>query len=332
MKTHVGSRLVHSPEELRRFIADDLRQPTLAAEVQVAAARIAERCHGARGRLADSPSADQWSYALAGEVAIFGILMAAVRSASAAGATKPLRRAEEWARMQFDRRLADALEPTPAEAVLLDTADAEAYVADYAAAIGDVEQTMAGEQHRRDPLLDRNPASASTAAEPLAPAAAPDEAHGPLSPAASNGSDEGDAGATGEIAAWLTEWIAEAMQRDRAEIRMSDRFSEFGMDSVKAVMLINSFEELWGVALPRTAVWDYPTIGELTRYLATLVAAPAAAPAAAAKPNGAPIGPDGSRGAAKAEPLPDDIAVLAQIDRLSPEEIKSLLSQFPHAE
>lgn len=319
MNMHIGSRLVHTAEELRHVLADELGEATLAAEMEVAAARIFERCTGAGRRLSDPMAAKQWAYAQAGEVATYGLLLAAIKYRIRLAPSAALRRAEEWARLRFDRRLAKALATTAAETVLLEAAQAEALVANYAESIGDVEQTMPDELRSRDPLLDRDIAAPTTAAE---------SEHGSrpvVAPAAVNG-DAADNGKAQEIAAWLAKWLGDAFQRPAAEIKPADQFSEFGMDSVRAVMLINALEDWLGLELPPTLIWDTPGIGQMAAHLAALAAA-----RAAKRPSHGAAKPDDSDRKSNGHAGDDDMAILAQVDRLSQDEIASLLAQFPES-
>jgi acyl-CoA synthetase (AMP-forming)/AMP-acid ligase II/alkylation response protein AidB-like acyl-CoA dehydrogenase/acyl carrier protein len=321
MNMHIGSRLVHSAEELRRLLADDLQQPTLAAEIEVAAARIFERCTGAGSRLSDPMAAKQWAYSQAGEVGTYGILLAAIKHQARLKPSGSLRRAEEWARLRFDRRLAKALATSAAEAVLLASADAEALVAGYAESIGDVEQSMPDELRIRDVLIERDVAPpAASVAEPR------EDARATVAAAAVNGAAMDD-GKAREIGEWLARWLSEAFQRPAADIQPSDVFSEFGMDSVRAVMLINALEDWLGLELPPTLIWDYPSLGQMAGHLAALAAARAKPPQNGAVKNGADAAKKTNGHAAD-----DDMALLAQVDRLSQDEIKSLLAQFPESD
>ncbi|WP_146214732.1 AMP-binding protein [Azospirillum thermophilum] len=315
MNMHIGSRLIHTPEELRRFVADELGEPVLAAEIQVAAARIWERCQQAGAKLGDPSAVKQWAYLQAGEVAVYGLLLAAVRFrgrllAAAGTPDALLRRAEEWARVRFDRRLAKALSATAAETVLLDSRAVEELVAGYEETIGDVEQTLAGEELSLDPLMRR------AAPPPFGPPAVPDAPAAPAAPApAAAAAGAATAVADGraqEIAGWLKDWLAGEFQRDAAAIGEDDRFSEFGMDSVTAMMLTGALEQWLGADLNPTLVWDHPTVGGLAAHLATLSGGSGRAPAGDA--------------------VRSELSLLAQIDEMSEEELASLVAQYSDAE
>jgi acyl carrier protein len=290
MFAHIGARLMHQADDLRRLISEDWQQPTLAAELEVAAARIGERCSGMRNL--DAEAARQWAMTLAGEVGALGIVLAAVRRKGRN--TAPSRRAEEWVRLAFDRRLAQALAMSPAEAVLLDPSDAEHTIAAYADSIGDIEQEMEGELRTPDPLIARE-----QDAPIAAPAAAPETAH------PQTAAPEGEAAAG--IVDWIADWLARAFDRPAETITARDLFSEFGMDSVRAMMLISALEDRTGADLPPTLIWDYPSLGALAEHVAALERRPS--------------------GIGDASPA----ALAAKVERLSPDEMRALLAHLPEA-
>ncbi|MFI1720552.1 SDR family NAD(P)-dependent oxidoreductase [Streptomyces sp. NPDC020489] len=50
-------------------------------------------------------------------------------------------------------------------------------------------------------------------------------------------------------------------------LRPDDRFGDVGMDSVQTVRLVNRLNEVYGLALTPVAVYEHPTVGELSRHL-----------------------------------------------------------------
>jgi alkylation response protein AidB-like acyl-CoA dehydrogenase/acyl-CoA synthetase (AMP-forming)/AMP-acid ligase II/acyl carrier protein len=335
MIMHIGSRLVHNPQELRQLIGAELQQPTLAAEIEVAAGRIVERCKAPGSRLADTSAAMNWAYTLAGEVGTLGILLASVRSRGRFAPDPLLRRAEDWARLRFDQRLSKALGTSPAEAALLEADEAEKLVASYVETIGDIEQNLPGEQTHRDALVGREttPASANdtgygTTRDASPPAERRNDTSPELQPHVARGSANGggdNAGKIREISDWLANWMGEAFEIQATTIAPVDRFSEFGMDSVRAVKLINALEEWLGLELPPTLTWDNPSIGEMASHLAGLLFQDGHA-----RPH-IRIGAASAMKIDGRASIESDIAILAQIDELSADELTSLLAQFPNA-
>jgi acyl carrier protein len=84
--------------------------------------------------------------------------------------------------------------------------------------------------------------------------------------------------------------------------------SEMGLDSLMAVEMRNALGTMFGVALPATLLFDYPTVDGLTDFLFRSLALEAPA-AVAAHP----------------APAPDDL--LSIVEGLSDEEIDRMFSQ-----
>jgi acyl-CoA synthetase (AMP-forming)/AMP-acid ligase II/alkylation response protein AidB-like acyl-CoA dehydrogenase/acyl carrier protein len=332
MNMHIGSKLMHDAEGLRSFLKNDLRQSTLAAELEVAAARISDRC--LRNPRFDRSTAQSWASSLAGEVGTYGILLAAVRTALETKPSADLRRAEEWTRERFERRLAKALSTTPAESVFLNVAEAEATVRGYESAIGDVEQTMAGEQWELDPLLRRDEAGASaTAAAPAVPALAScsatrDRAATCAAPrAVSTGAQPVAAtGARPDIVAYTTQWIVGEFGCPKEAVTPTTPFSELGMDSVTAMKMITALESKFMVELPSTLIWDYPTVAQIAEFLAAKSAATSTGSAA---PPETLVREQPAVSRARVDlGEQDELKLLADIDNLPEDQIKMLLESL----
>jgi acyl-CoA synthetase (AMP-forming)/AMP-acid ligase II/alkylation response protein AidB-like acyl-CoA dehydrogenase/acyl carrier protein len=294
MNMHVGSRLIHMPEKLCAFISGELAEPTLADELRETAQAIWEHCLSAGAGLGGPNAAKQWAYLQIGEVASYAILLACVRRQARAAPTPLLERAAMWCRVRFDRRLAKALAVTSADTALLGARQIEELVAGYAEAIGDIEQTMAGEDNQLDPLLAQSGQATLRIVPPLDTPAAP-VALALSAPA-------------GEILDWLRDWLAAEYGQDRETIAASDRFSDFGMDSVTATLLGGALAQRLGVTLSPTLVWEYPTLGTMASHLADI-----AVPAVATVQN-------------------DDLSVLARLDQLSEAELQALLASYEPAQ
>jgi 8-amino-7-oxononanoate synthase len=71
-----------------------------------------------------------------------------------------------------------------------------------------------------------------------------------------------------EISSWLVARIAELLELDPDEIDRQQDLTDYGLSSVDAVNLSGDLENFLGCRLPPTIVWEYPTIEELSQYLA----------------------------------------------------------------
>ena len=72
-----------------------------------------------------------------------------------------------------------------------------------------------------------------------------------------------------EIEGWLIEWIAARLKAPPSQVPISTPFVEFGMSSVDAVEMATELEQRLGRRLSPTAVYNYPNIAALARWLAS---------------------------------------------------------------
>lgn len=66
---------------------------------------------------------------------------------------------------------------------------------------------------------------------------------------------------------WLTERIADYVQRPAAEISATEPLVEYGLDSVSALNVSADIEDFLGIAVEATVMWDNPTIDALSGAL-----------------------------------------------------------------
>jgi acyl carrier protein len=74
-----------------------------------------------------------------------------------------------------------------------------------------------------------------------------------------------------ELRQWLITNIAAELQIDPGMIDVQRNLDELGLDSLQAVCLAGDLEKWLGVEIPETAIWDYPTIESMCKYLTRLL-------------------------------------------------------------
>jgi len=114
---------------------------------------------------------------------------------------------------------------------------------------------------------------------------------------------QGKMASKAELTRWIGDWIVKELKLPADKLEGAKTFVRYGMDSVRAMMLVGDLEDHLGRRLPPTLAWDHPTIDALATHLAQ---APAAAAAAAS--------------AGKRD-------VLAMVDLMSDEEVDALLKK-----
>ena len=71
----------------------------------------------------------------------------------------------------------------------------------------------------------------------------------------------------GALIEWLVRELAQILDISQEAVVTNEPFSHFGLDSAKAVGLLNRLGEYLGRKIPVTLVWRYPTIEALANYL-----------------------------------------------------------------
>lgn len=337
MNAHIGARLVQFPEDLRHYVGTRLEQPALAAEMGEMAQQIWQHHLEQPALWGGHAAAKAQAHLTTGEAAAHGLMLAALNHhistvpdfLSAAAA----KRAQDWARLQFEHSRAKALTPSAALTARLDRAAMEALRDSCAAAIGDVEQQMAGVDDDLDGLIRRAAPNQSAdqgvdqkvdrGVDPAANITAPNMALPEVPAAAALAlSDAPASSAALSVAAWIKNWMGSEFQIDAASIEDDARFAAFGMDSVAAMLLTGALETWTGADLPPSLVWEHRSITALANHIAGLpgVNLPPATnlsqPAIAGKPR-------------TSEPRASDpLSLLARADELSEAEMEALIQDF----
>lgn len=62
--------------------------------------------------------------------------------------------------------------------------------------------------------------------------------------------------------------LAKQMHLSPAQVQTDRPFTEYGLDSIAALTISGELEDQYGIELPPTLLWDYPTVDALASYLA----------------------------------------------------------------
>lgn len=148
----LGSRLLRDGAQLLDFIGCALAAPDVAAELRAVCEAVQRRCQALPAPFAGRQRGDLASYLL-GQVAGWAILHTVCRQDSDGHADQA--RVVAWSRAGLDQSMLAARQGSAAEAAMPDAGQARALIDAYGAAIGDIEQTLAGEALAPDPYLRR---------------------------------------------------------------------------------------------------------------------------------------------------------------------------------
>ncbi len=76
-----------------------------------------------------------------------------------------------------------------------------------------------------------------------------------------------------EIQDWIVSRIAARLQAEPSELRLDQPLVDVGLDSMEFVALVGELEQWLGCRFRDNPLIDYPTIGALSQFLATELAA-----------------------------------------------------------
>jgi acyl transferase domain-containing protein len=121
-----------------------------------------------------------------------------------------------------------------------------------------------------------------------------------------------------EIEAFLARTLAKLLYLEDDAIDHGSSFIDLGLDSVLAVEWIHAIKVQYGIKLPATKVYDYPTVTSLTEFVVTSLRASGAAPP--------------SQTASATPPTLDEILEHVQTNRLSVAEAERLIDTLDLAQ
>jgi acyl carrier protein len=156
------------------------------------------------------------------------------------------------------------------ELAVSDTNALTTQISNYVTSIGDMEQTLAGEDNELDELLRRNISKNKSESESrvslefaenqdLLKLVEDNQAHS---------IEDNDNYNTEYIQSWIENWLAQKLKINVMSIIPTNSFSDYGMDSVMAVEAAQDLSEWLQHSLEPTILWNYPTIASLAQYLA----------------------------------------------------------------
>jgi acyl carrier protein len=68
---------------------------------------------------------------------------------------------------------------------------------------------------------------------------------------------------------WCTRYLAETLSLPANRVDPDVKFARLGMDSAMAAFFLVGLEDWLGIELPQDVVFEYPTIAQLARHLAS---------------------------------------------------------------
>jgi len=162
------------------FLAQHLAAENLAKRLTDAAQEIKARCLSQSSAASDRSAAITWTNAWFGKAAVEAILLASATSAASGTLAETMRPAQEWAAVRLESTLKAAMSDVSFDRLVFSSDQLKKRVSLYAESIGDVEQSLAGEEEALDPLLRQETTSKPGGSPPES--SSNGEAHQPAQP------------------------------------------------------------------------------------------------------------------------------------------------------
>ena len=258
LEMFLGSRVINDGAPLYAFLDDALGAPRVSAQLAEAAAEIHARSTAQNG---DATHARRWACSLIGHVACDAVLAAATPP----GLAVHLARAEH----RFGSAIASAIARASSDE-RLGGGDLQAWARDAAVSIGDIEQSLAGEDHDLDDFLRQGVHAARPQPSAVAAPPAPEAAASPLAVPARDARPSEAPVPIADIERFIVQHVAAALKMRKEAIDPARSVFDYGVDSVTAVTLCAGLEEWLGVVCDPDVVYAIPVIGRLAGHVASL--------------------------------------------------------------
>ncbi|GFE67448.1 AMP-dependent synthetase and ligase, acyl-CoA synthase [Chroococcus sp. FPU101] len=247
LKMFLGSRVSNQSDDLKHFLSVTLKTPDVYQNLVTAAQEIQKYYNSSHSPFSEPLTAKRWAMILIGDLATFAILLAVLKTQSSESAQTAI----AWTQHQYEQKLSQALAKN--RLIYRNAEQTSQEIIQYETSIGDLEQTLAGEDQELDALLRKTTQKTKSKTQ----ATISTKSRNVKIPVT-------------KIEKWLIDWLSQKLKIPTQTIDPKQSFADYGIDSVIAVELAQDLQE-W-LALPQelevTIAWNFPTIETLAQYLA----------------------------------------------------------------
>ncbi len=238
----VGSSLVHRAETMCEFLRTKFYSSVVADALQHAASEIDVACRESPGDL--NHVNRQWSCMLVGNLAVHGIVWAAVDGAAGLLQSESHAAVSVWAANQFTRARERAISRAGRRLSTFAVGTVASRIDAFSQAIGDLSSDIddavpGGDDGIGAVVMPESAACASTSTD-----------------------------RTGAAVAWLTTYLAAKLNIPAVSIDSGRSLLDYGLDSVLAVQVVGEINEHYDDKIENADVlWRFPSIIALAAYL-----------------------------------------------------------------
>ena len=149
----MGSSLIRPRKELVYFFSHHLQAVAIWEDLKTKVQAIQERWSKISAPFSDLNSSRSWSFSLVGELASYAILLAVVQEKFKLQPSTQLTHAIDWLEAQFEDIFRKAMSGLSITSVLPSIDQTKELISSYSVAIGELQQTLLGEDDQLDDLL-----------------------------------------------------------------------------------------------------------------------------------------------------------------------------------
>ncbi|MFZ4826290.1 MAG: AMP-binding protein [Phototrophicaceae bacterium] len=279
LKMYLGSRVLNHPQVIAQFVSNVFGVPAIADQIIQTVTTIRERIMTS-SYYGDETARLQWAYNVCGDLANWGVLLASTVSALNRTQSPRYERVKTWVELQFEQAQQQAWSGLPMEKIVANHDVLKDLVNSYYDSIGDIQQTLAGDDRmmnewiRRDAKQDSIPSISSLPKIDLTvttlPTASSDVQETVAIPSVIPSSTSQVYSAT-YIRKWILNWMSKNLEVKNRKLDPDKAFAEYGVDSVKAVEFAFDLEQWLGgkLEIDEVITWNFPTPNALAKYIET---------------------------------------------------------------
>ncbi|MEM9547924.1 MAG: aminotransferase class I/II-fold pyridoxal phosphate-dependent enzyme [Bacteroidota bacterium] len=274
LKMYLGSQTVNDNSNTLKLISEGLKAPEVAILYQKAVDEVKSRMQ--KTTLFNTNTKNhQWYYLKLGDISAYAIMLAAV---TGKGAKMWLPNDSglsiEWVKATFEELVESTLNESIFEKFLLSNDEIINRISQSTMKIGDLEQSLAGEDHVLDPFLrkqfSKNGFSSAYNHQNgnHASSGSDNENVEKVSPPETNESDLNKNEQFEVVSQWIKDWVTNRLNLPKSIVENKEStFFDMGMDSLISVDFVLALETWLQTDLDTSIVWNFPTIEELTQHL-----------------------------------------------------------------
>ncbi len=277
LESHLGAKVLSEPEEIYQFLRVVLGQAQLADRLRSAIDAFRTRVHSGAGPFEDQLRKLRWMQSRVARLACHVIMHAFLLEGGCEAQKDGYERVVQWSSILIAAEEDDLLKNKPIEAVPLASGEIDGALRSYLFDIGDVEQSLPGEEWASDPLLKSafvqeadsfgvgsgNVERVVKATRDRSSNIQHDEVR-----ENSGGATETDPTALAvSMQLKILSRVSELVGIPVKTLGPDDSFGTMGIDSVFAAQLASGLNGEFALSLDPTIFWHYPTPAKLVAFL-----------------------------------------------------------------